>query len=271
MKNPRKYGKAPFSVAVVHGGPGAAGELAPLARELAGEWGVLEPLQTSSTLAGQIEELHKLLQRNGNLPVALIGFSWGAWLAFILAARHPAVVKKLFLIGSGPFTEAYAAAVQRTRENRLTAQEKLQADSFANILADPLSSRGKNQALARFGALLTRADAFDPLPLEPEAVDCRADIFQRVWPEAAELRRSGKLLAFATGIACPLIAIHGDYDPHPADGVEKPLSGILRDFRFIRLEKCGHRPWIERHARERFFYILKEELRLPPAGAAPIY
>jgi len=29
MENLRKYGKSPFSVAVVHGGPGAPGEMPP--------------------------------------------------------------------------------------------------------------------------------------------------------------------------------------------------------------------------------------------------
>ena len=57
-----------------------------------------------------------------------------------------------------------------------------------------------------------------------------------------------------------MVAIHGDYDSHPAEGVEKPLSAILNDFRFIILGNCGHKPWIERQARDRFFAILEEEL-----------
>jgi hypothetical protein len=40
MKNLRKYGKPPFSVAVIHGGPGAGGEMAPVAWELASDCGV---------------------------------------------------------------------------------------------------------------------------------------------------------------------------------------------------------------------------------------
>ena len=35
MQNVHTYGKAPFTVAVIHGGPEAGGEMAPLARELA--------------------------------------------------------------------------------------------------------------------------------------------------------------------------------------------------------------------------------------------
>lgn len=74
------------------------------------------------------------------------------------------------------------------------------------------------------------------------------------------MRRSGKLLEMGREIASPVVAIHGDYDSHPAEGVGKPLSTAVRDFRFILLEKCGHKPWIERQARERFYAILEGEL-----------
>ena len=38
--NPRKYGREPFLAVVVHGGPGAPGDLATLAEELAPTIGV---------------------------------------------------------------------------------------------------------------------------------------------------------------------------------------------------------------------------------------
>jgi hypothetical protein len=57
MKNQRVYGKAPYRVAVIHGGPGAPGEMAPVARELSVMRGVLEPLQIMTTIEGQVEEL----------------------------------------------------------------------------------------------------------------------------------------------------------------------------------------------------------------------
>jgi pimeloyl-ACP methyl ester carboxylesterase len=105
MENLRKYGKSPFSIVVVHGGPGAAGEMAPVAHELSFGSGVLEPIQTAASLEGQAEELKTVLENEGGLPVTLIGFSWGAWLSFIVAARYPTIIKKLILVGSGPYEE----------------------------------------------------------------------------------------------------------------------------------------------------------------------
>lgn len=257
MRNLRKYGKPPFAVVVVHGGPGADGEMAPVARELASGCGILEPIQTAASLEGQIEELKTVLERNGDLPVTLVGFSWGAWLSFIFAAYYPAFVRELILIGSGPYEEKYAARIQETRLNRLSEEERAEVKSLIDVLDNP-EAEDKSSAFARFGVLFSKADAYDSMH-ESEIIDCRADIFQSVWKDAVELRRSGRLLKLGKHIKCPVVAIHGDYDPHPAEGVQKPLSGILKSFRFVLLKNCGHMPWIEQEAMEEFFQILKEE------------
>jgi len=259
MKNLRKYGNKPFRVAVIHGGPGAPGEMAPVARELSSVMGVLEPLQTATTIDGQVSELKAVLEEHAALPVALIGFSWGALLSFIFTARHPSFVRKLILIGSAPYEEKYALNITQTRLSRLSEEEREQAFSLMQTLNDPAIA-DKNMPLARLGELLSRADSYDPLPHDDEILECRYDIYQGVWEQAAQLRRSGKLLKLGKSIRCPVVAIHGDYDPHPAEGVIEPLSRTLKDFRFILLEKCGHRPWLEHSARDRFYHILKQEL-----------
>jgi pimeloyl-ACP methyl ester carboxylesterase len=260
MVNLRKYGNKPFHVAVIHGGPGAPGEMASVARELSSVMGVLEPLQTAATLGGQVRELKAVLAKHAALTVTLIGFSWGALLSFIFTARYPSLVKKLILIGSAPYEEKYAVNIMQTRLSRLSEAEGEQALSLMQTLNDP-SIADKNTPLARLGKLLSRADAYDPLPHDDEILECRYDIYQGVWERASELRSSGKLLKLGKKIRCPVVAIHGDYDPHPAEGVVEPLSRILQDFRFILLEKCGHRPWLERSARDRFNNILKQEVQ----------
>jgi pimeloyl-ACP methyl ester carboxylesterase len=261
MKNYRKYGNAPFSVAVLHGGPGAAGEMAPIARELGNVRGVLEPLQTTDTLDGQVRELKNVLVKHCQSPVTVIGFSWGAWLGWLLAARHPELVGKLILISSGPFEEKYAgSSIMSTRMQRLSEAEQAEAATLLRKLEDP-DAKTDNTTLSRFGELMTIADSFDLLDDYDTTVTLRGNIFQRVWPQASQLRSNGKLLAVGKDIHCPVVAIHGDHDPHPADGVSRPLSPIIEDFRFILLEKCGHYPWRERHARDIFYDILRKEIQ----------
>ena len=259
MKNLRKYGNAPFNVVVIHGGPGAPGEMAPVARELSSLRGVLEPLQTALIIEGQIEELRDVLEKSGDLPVTLIGWSWGAWLSFIFAAQHPAFVKKLILIGSGPFEEKYALNIMQTRLSRLSIEEKAEVLSLMEALTDP--ARGdKNLSLARFGKLISKADSYDPLPHKSEGLECQYDVYQNIGEQAQKLRKSGELLGYGKKIQLPVVAIHGDYDPHPSEGIKGPLSRTLKDFRSILLENCGHQPWIERSVKVRFYNILKSEI-----------
>ena len=255
----RKYGNKPFKVVVVHGGPGASGEMAPVARELCIYGGVLEPLQTAISLEEQVEELKIILINHGNIPVTLIGHSWGAWLVFILASQNTSLVKKLILVGSGPFEEKYAINIMKTRLSRLDEKDRSEAQSLMEILKDS-AVEDKNSVMTRLGKLISKADSYCTLPDDGEPLECQYHIYQNVWQEADELRRSGKLLKLGEKIRSPVIAIHGDYDPHPFEGVKNPLSQIIKDFRFILLKNCGHKPWIERSAKDRFYEILKEEL-----------
>ena len=263
MDNPRIYGAAPYTVAVVHGGPGAPGTMASVARELAAHYGVLEPLQTAATLDGQVEELREALEQDASLPTTLIGSSWGAMLSFLLAARYPTLVRKLILVGSGVYEERYAAGIGQTRLSRLGDAERMEAHALMDALSDPMVA-DKSVPFARLGALFTRTDAYDPVTLDTEVIEVQYAVYQQVWQDAQRLRASGALLGAGRHIMCPVVAIHGDYDPHPAEGIREPLAGVLTDFRFILIERCGHLPWIERQARADFFRIVREELSDTP-------
>lgn len=263
MSPVRKWGAGPYPVVVVHGGPGAPGEMASVARELSAIKGILEPIQTETTLDGQVRELMSVLERDGRVPVTLVGFSWGAFLSWMVAARYPALVKKLIIIGCPPFEEQYARLITNNRLDRLKPDERREAQNLIKSLDNEdnqENSTDKNALLVRLGNLLSRADACEPLTVDDASFFCQYDIFRGVWDEACELRRKNRLLFMARDITCPVIAIHGDYDPHPAEGVEIPLEKELKDFRFILLKKCGHRPWIERNAAEEFYRILMDEI-----------
>ena len=233
-----------------------------MALELASGRGVLEPLQTAASLKGQVDELRTVLEQNGDVPVTLIGFSWGAWLSFIVAARYPLLVKKLILVASGPYEEKYVARLQESRLSRLGEKERAEFESTIRLLGD--SVQDQDGLLARLGVLTARTDEYDPIAEGLDRADLvsgQGNIFQNVWRDAADMRRSGRLVALAKQIKCPVVAIHGDYDPHPAEGVQDPLSAALERFRFVLLNNCGHRPWMERQAGDEFYRILREELR----------
>ena len=103
----RTHGIFPFRIVVLHGGPGAWGEMSPVADHFSSEFGVIEPFFLEPTLQGQLLELKQILDLHAVSKVILIGFSWGAWLGYLFAARFPELVKKLILVGSGPYEHHY--------------------------------------------------------------------------------------------------------------------------------------------------------------------
>lgn len=261
MTQPGKYGTPPYTVAVIHGGPGATGEMAPVARRLSSSFGVLEPLQDASSIEGLVGQLKSDIENNSKGPVSLIGHSWGAWLGYIFSAKHPEMVKKLILVGSGPFEDQYAPSILKTRLSRLDDTEKILFNRYLSGLGDP-SDTDETFDIEPFKLLLKKTDAYDPIdetddegpgPFVQES-------YWQIWDEAERLRKSGELLHMGRFIRCPVIAIHGDHDPHPAEGVVKPLSSALRNFKPVILEKCGHDPWREKQAKEKFYGILEREL-----------
>jgi pimeloyl-ACP methyl ester carboxylesterase len=258
----RTYGVVPFRVAVLHGGPGALGSMAAVARTLSAQWGVLEPLLAALSIDGQVEDLRTLLDRHATAPVSLIGSSWGAMLGFIFAARYPDLVSKLILVGSGPYEARYAVGIDHIRSNRLSDEDRRREMVLVAALNDP-AVEDKDGIFAQLGRLSAQTDTYDPIGLKAVETDLEVhfDVFAGVWPEASALRANGQLLALGEQIHCPVVAIHGDYDPHPSEGIREPLSRVLPDFRFILLQRCGHEPWIERHARDEFYRLLRTELR----------
>jgi len=259
MKNYRTWGKAPYKTVVVHGGPGAPGYMAPVARELAKYMGVLEPLQTKNSVDGQVEELADFMKKNADIPVVLIGHSWGATLSYLTTARYPVLVKKLVLIGTSPIFSLKLPDVTPIWLERLS--EAGRREVFA--LADDIHSENggdKNASLGKLIRLISGAHTYDPLPVKDEVLAYQYDINNAIGLEIRKLLAGGTLAGECKTITCPVVAIHGDYDPQPAELVREQFQQMLRDFKFILLQKCGHSPWLEMHARDEFYKVLRKEI-----------
>src|SRR5262245_21197735 len=89
-----EYGTGLDTIITVHGGPAAAGDLAPLAQTLGQHWRVLEPYQRGHgdrplTVSTHVEDLDRLIRQRCARPPILVGHSWGAMLVLAYAAAHP--------------------------------------------------------------------------------------------------------------------------------------------------------------------------------------
>jgi pimeloyl-ACP methyl ester carboxylesterase len=159
----RTWGNQPFNTVLLHGGPGAAGSVSSLARELGQHIGLIEPFQTGMSIEAQLDELNEVIEYMAEKPVALIGHSWGAWLGFIFASHHPELVKKLILIGTPPFEEKQVSAMKKIREERISRHEKDRPYRItANMMTNPKDS------FKMMGELMSKIDSYCLLPIHDE-------------------------------------------------------------------------------------------------------
>jgi pimeloyl-ACP methyl ester carboxylesterase len=259
MNNYRTWGKPPFQVAVVHGGPGTPGAMVTVARELAENTGVLELLETKDSIDGQVEELSDVLKKHANVPIVLIGHSWGATLSYLTAARHPDLIKKLILIGTVPLEWKEMPDFMPTWLSRLSEEERIEFLSLTELTWNG-AAEDKSEPMGRFIRLIVKAESYDLIPVKDEVLQYQLDINMAIGLETRRLLEDGGLLKASRLITCPVVAIQGDYDPRFAGDVRESLSRAHKDFKFVLLEKCGHFPWIERYARDKFFEILRKEI-----------
>ena len=264
----REYGSSGPLVMVLHGGPGAPGGMAPLARGLADSFRVLEPLQRGSggeplTVPRHIEDLHELVgtRRREERP-ALVGHSWGAMLALAYAAAHPGRVSSLVLIACGTFDPVTRDSMKATLDERMDDDLRRRMERLAEEFPDP------DERLRALAALLEPLYSYDLLPSEQEdeAADGRAH--QETWEDMVRLQEEGVYPAAFAAIDAPVLMLHGAVDPHPGRMVRAGLEPYLPQLEFREWERCGHEPWRERAVRDEFFAVLRRWLTRQSASSA---
>ncbi|MFA5309597.1 MAG: alpha/beta hydrolase [Dehalococcoidales bacterium] len=262
MKNYRTWGKPPYKVAVIHGGPGCPGSIAAVARELSGDMGVLEPLQTADSVGGQVSELHAVLEKHAETPVTLVGWSWGATLSYLTAAEHPELVKKLILIGTGPIDSKGKPRPDLTPiyMERLSEAARKRFFELVNQFQDGKPG-DKGPVFGKLCGVINKAEVYAPIPAEDDVLEYQMDINMAIGLELRDMIPNGTLAQSCKKIKCPVTAIQGDYDPRPAADIDNAFSGAVKDYHLVLLEKCGHTPWLEKYARDEFFRVLKREIR----------
>jgi pimeloyl-ACP methyl ester carboxylesterase len=283
----RVYGSLGPSVAVLHGGPGAPGSIASLARCLSDEFRILEPLQRRSgpvplSVQRHVEDLAAVVRG----PAAVVGWSWGAMLALSFAARHPALVASVALVACGTYDVASRNGYHRVMRERLGAAGTREYDELQRKLNSPARRRlaalagldeydeserhlngaedsaERDELLAALGRLAARAQAVDPIdvdevPLLP--TDARGA--EETWTDAMRLQAEGIEPVIFSAIVAPVLMLHGEADPHPGRATRDVLAQYIRPLEYIEFADCGHTPWLERRARGPFLDALRRWLR----------
>lgn len=246
--NCREYGNKPYKIIVVHGGPGAIGSCAGICRGLSDEFGVIEILQSKNSIQELVNEMLDVIESYELKQVVLVGHSWGAWLSFIFTSLHPEYIRKLILVGSGLFDATYYPQFVAASNVKIMPAEQKKDLQFANLYSTSMEYNPYSYCL---------------IPNMPDdTIVFNEEQCKSLMSEIMPIRDNGKLINYSENILCPVIAIHGKNDPHIVEGIKIPLENRLSNFKMLVLDKCGHEPWKEYYAKEKFFEILKKELNV---------
>ncbi|MDJ0976219.1 MAG: alpha/beta hydrolase [Planctomycetota bacterium] len=252
----RTYGEGPGPVVLVHGGPGAPGYLAPLARRLAQHFSVFEPLQRAGgaeplSVARHVADMAEALPAK----VVLVGHSWGAMLALSFAAAHPERVMGLVLVGCGTYDPDSRAAYQAAMAERLGDELLLRVAELQADL-DAAADDEAAQVFAELGWIASAAQRHDAVLSEDEVVAYDPRGYQETWRDVLRLQVEGIEPAAFERIRVPVLMLHGAEDPHPGRATFEVLRRHMPQLVYEEFSACGHEPWLERHAAEAFFASL---------------
>jgi pimeloyl-ACP methyl ester carboxylesterase len=250
------------AVVALHGGPGAPGSVSRLARDLAGAFHVLEPLQRrSGTVPLTVEQHVADLAAVAPPGSALVGWSWGAMLALSFAARYPGHASAIALVGCGTYDEASRADYERTMVERLGPERSARLAVLRRRLAQARDRDRCRQLFAAIGTLAGAAQAWDPLEASDDLAEPDPWGHDETWADVVRLQEAGVEPAAFGSIRGPVLMLHGDRDPHPGAATRDLLRRFVPQLEYIELEACGHAPWLERRARIPFLALLREWIR----------
>jgi len=260
----RHYGRRGPRVVVLHGGPGAPGSAADLARRLGRRFRVAEPLQRPSgtvrlTMARNVADLGDVVRA----PVPIVGWSWGAMWALSFAARYPHRVRSLALVGCGTYDVRTRRAYVSNLARRLDPSAHAEFAGLASRDAD-----ARRAALERVATRVEAAEAYDPVVVPgthagARPVDARS--YDESWQDVLRRQRDGREPAAFRRIDCPVLMLHGRDDPHPGDRIARALRRTIPQLVYRPIPRCGHVPWRERRARTIFYGLLERWLAAPGA------
>jgi pimeloyl-ACP methyl ester carboxylesterase len=256
MLKVRSYGGSGPRVIVVHGGPGACGSMAPVARELADSFRVLEPFQSgiATTVAGHIADLHQVVEsRSDSVAPALVGHSWGAMLSLAYAAAHPDKAGPIVLVCSGTFDLPSREMLSANMAKRMDSDIRRRFEQV-DQLKDP------NARFLALGDLTMQLYSYDLLTTDQEIDESEPGSNSETWEDMVRLQGEGVYPAAFAAIKSPVLMLHGANDPHPGQMIRASLAPHIPQLEYREWDRCGHYPWLEKSTHDEFFSVLRSWL-----------
>ncbi len=258
----RSYGVNGPTIILIHGGPGAPGNLAPIGRYFADDFRLFEPFQRSSsdlplTVDRHISDLHDFIRQHcPNEKPHLLGHSWGAMLTLAYAAEYCECVDSLILVGCGTFDSRHRKILKQTIQQRITPEIRAQLESIGNDIPNP------DERLAAMGKIIQPIYYYSLLPEEPDdeiTPDARAH--HQTWDDMINQQKQRRYPATFANIKNPVLMLHGDFDPHPGVQIRDQLIEYMPQLEYVEFANCGHYPWQESQTQDKFYQTVLRRLK----------
>jgi proline iminopeptidase len=203
---------------------------------------VLDPSTVSIALT--LEDFEAVRKSLGLKQWAVLGFSYGGYLASLYAHFYPGSVSRLVLLGSmGLNTGAFPHFVDNIA-SRLWPSDSELFDYWndpGRVKADPKHALVERIRARMPGYFFDRKKSL----LVSQAMtdgDFNFDMGNFIWQDIE--KRNLDLAKMAPGFAHPVLILHGRQDPL-GESVPQELAKYYKNSKLIFIEKCGHYSWIE--------------------------
>ncbi|HST04220.1 MAG TPA: alpha/beta fold hydrolase [Chloroflexia bacterium] len=202
------------------------------------------------TIQTEIDDLEGLRKHFQLDSVAVLGHSWGGYLAMEYAIRHPDRVSHMILMNTGVAShEDYLLLQQELSRRKAPYREELNA-----LLASAAYKGGDPDAVAQyyrihFGTTIKQPHLLEGL-IERMQIGFTKEGILRGWQVEEMLINetwlSGDCDLFPKlgQLSTPTLVVHGDYDVIPAECAAR-ISQAVPGARFVLLRESGHFAYME--------------------------
>lgn len=231
-------------------GDGLAARHRVLAPDLAG-FGLTRPEGRSCSVEANAELLTGVIEQVGR-PVVLVGNSMGGLISILVAARRPALVEGLVLVG---------AAMPRPLSTRPDLAVTAAFATYAFPGLGQLYVRQRAQRLGPEGLVreTIKLCTVDPSRVPRDVYDAHVALARtrREFPWAMEayleaarslvrvVLRRRRFVAMMRAISAPTMLLHGDHDRLVPVGAARLAAQVCPSWRLEVFRDCGHTPQLE--------------------------